>query len=87
MPILDIMLWGYAPFLVVCLFSAIWFRYFSRDMKAPLGSFFALIAAFIPLVNIWWTVMAIRDTPMEIRNYVHYKKGMKNLQRMLNEVK
>jgi uncharacterized membrane-anchored protein len=74
--ILNIFLYGYLPFMVVCFISAAWFQWFSYDQKASLGAAMALIVAFVPILNIWWTVMAIWDIPRETKHYLRGKKEM-----------
>ena len=75
--ILNIFLYGYCLPLLICCVSAVWFQWFSADQKASLGALMARIAGFIPLVNIWWTVIAIYYMPMEIKAYLKKKKQQK----------
>jgi hypothetical protein len=75
--ILNIFLYVYCLPLLICCVSAAWFQWFSADQKASLGALMALIIGFIPLANVWWSVMAIHDIPMEIKAYLKKKKQQK----------
>lgn len=79
--ILDIFLYGYLPFMVVCFISAAWFEWVSYDQKAPLAAVLALIMAFVPILNIWWTVMAIWDIPRETKHYLRGKREKERFER------
>lgn len=75
--VLNIFLYGYLPFMVVCFFTAAWFKWFSCDQKSSLGALIALLAGIIPIVNIVWVILAIWDIPWEIKQYNKAKKTKK----------
>lgn len=74
---LNIFLYGYVLFVVICSLIAIWFQYFSVDQKSNLGAAVALIFGFIPLVNIWYTLVSIAYIPHELKGYIKEKKDKK----------
>ena len=76
---ITILLYGYLPFVIVSLLSAGWFAWFSKDPKRGLGVIMALAFAFLPLLNIYWTLLIISDVfgLKEIKHPLYNKLNQK----------
>jgi uncharacterized protein HemY len=73
----DIFLVGYVLPVMICLISAAWLQWFSYDMKATLGAFITLVAAFVPLGNILFVILVIADIPRELKDWRQQRKQRK----------